>query len=189
MSGSARLTTLLNAAHNGDAAASDAAYRLVYAELRSCAQRQLRRARGEATLNPTALVNETYVRLAQNYDGSVKNRVHFFALCARAMRQIVVDHARRRHSAKRGGNIWHTSLEQALELTGDPADRAIELDAALRKLEERDPQLATLVEWHFFGGMSMEEIAAESGQTEHALRRDWELARAFLKCEMDSLPR
>ena len=175
------ITQLLNAAYSGDAAAGDAVYRLVYDDLRLCAQRQLRVQR-DATLSPTALVNETYLRLAGR--AAIENRLHFFALCARAMRQIMVDHARRRHSVKRGGALWHTDLDAAVGVAGEPADRALDLDAALNKLEARDAGSCRIVEWHFFAGLSLAEIATELGQTEHAVRRDWELARAFLQCEM-----
>jgi RNA polymerase sigma factor (TIGR02999 family) len=175
------ITQLLNAAYSGDAVAADAVYRLVYDDLRLCAQRQLRVQR-DATLSPTALVNETYLRLAGR--SAIQNRLHFFALCARAMRQVMVDHARRRQSAKRGGALWHTDLDAAAGVAGEPADRALDLDAALSKLEARDAGSCRIVEWHFFAGLSLGEIAAELGQTEHAVRRDWELARAFLQCEM-----
>ena len=181
------ITELLNTAHSGDAAASDAAYALLYRELHTTAERQLRGLRPGATLNSTALVHETYLRLNQHYAGEIHNRVHFFALAARAMRQIIVDHARRRNSAKRGGKIWHTGLDQALDLPGDDmVDRSLELDAALRALEARDPRLSRVVEWHFFGGLSHAEIATELHQDERAVRNDWDLARAFLKREMDS---
>ncbi|HEY0178046.1 MAG TPA: ECF-type sigma factor [Dokdonella sp.] len=179
------LTSLLNAARGGDGPAADAAYRIVYAELRACAQRQLRHGGAATLLSPTALVNEAYLKLARSDGDAIHNRVHFFALSARAMRQIMVDHARRRGSAKRGGGVRHTDLGAAHGVADGSAERALELDAALRRLETHDPRLCRIVEWHFFAGLGLAEIAHELGETEHAVRRDWELARAFLKCAMD----
>jgi RNA polymerase sigma factor (TIGR02999 family) len=181
------LTGLLNAAQAGDAAAAREAYAFVYAELKRRARRSLR-GNGSNTLTPTALVHEVYLRFSAADSAPLRDRTHFYALAARAMRQILVDHARRRSSAKRGGGAHVTDLERALTLHTGDVERTLELDAALRTLETRDPDLARLVEWHFFAGLSFDDIAQETGRHERTVRRDWELARAFLHRELAVAP-
>ena len=182
------LTGLLNAAQSGDADAARTAYELVYAELKRRARRSLRGVGGAATLTPTALVNEVYLRFNDRGNSPLRDRTHFYALAARAMRQILVDHARRRSSGKRGGGAHVTDLDNALTLHTGDSERTLELDGALRTLEQRDPDLARLVEWHFFAGLSFHEIAHEIGRHERTVRRDWELARAFLQRELTVAP-
>jgi RNA polymerase sigma factor (TIGR02999 family) len=175
------LTDLLNAARAGDAQAATAAYALVYDELKRSARRSLRGGRPGDTLTPTALVHEVYLRFSDSDGKPVRDRGHFFALAARAMRQILVDHARRRTSKKRGGDVHITDVDSALNLHGDDWTRALEIDTALNALKARDADLARLVEWHFFAGLDFAEIAREIGRHERTVRRDWELARAFLQ--------
>ena len=182
----ADITELLNAAHSGDETAQEAAYALVYDELKRCARRQRGAAPG-SSLSPTVLVNELYLRLSGGHVERLSSRSHFFALAARAMRQIVVDHARRRASAKRGGRDPHVTLDVSALDVADPGNdtaQALELDAALTSLAKRDPDLARVVEWHFFAGLSFTEIAAEIGRHERTVRHDWELARAYLQQTM-----
>lgn len=178
------LTRLLNAAQGGDVDAAQSAYDLVYAELKRRARNSLRSARPGDTLTPTALVHEVYVRFSEREAQPLRDRTHFYALAARAMRQILVDHARRRHASKRGGGAHITDIDEALSLHGGDVERTLELDRALRTLESRDPELARLVEWHFFAGLNFHEIARETGRHERTVRRDWELARAFLQREL-----
>jgi len=175
------LTELLNAAGAGDAQAATAAYALVYDELKRSARRSLRGGRPGDTLTATALVHEVYLRFSDRDGKPVRDRAHFFAIAARAMRQILVDHARRRTSRKRGGSAQFTDFDSALSLQGDDWARALEVDTALNALEARDADLARLVEWHFFAGLDFAEIAREIGRHERTVRRDWELARAFLQ--------
>jgi RNA polymerase sigma factor (TIGR02999 family) len=184
MLASEQLTDLLNAAGSGDSDAAAAAYRIVYAELKQWAAQSLRRAPG-ATLSATALVHEVYVRFSDHDAKPLRNRGHFFALAARAMRQIVIEHARRRTAIKRGGGLAATDLESAIQLHDDDITRALAIDAALRTLEARDTNLARLVELRFFAGLTFEEIAAATGRHERTVRRDWEFARAFLHSELD----
>jgi RNA polymerase sigma factor (TIGR02999 family) len=174
------LTELLNAAQAGDAEANAAAFTLIYAELKACARRQ-RRLGQALTLSPTALVNELFVSLQRSKFGHIISRAHFFSLAARAMRRIIVDHARRRASRKRGGEALRTSDDAAISVDGGNAEQALELDAALTALADKDPELAKVVEWHFFAGLSFVEIARELGVNERTVRRDWELARTYLK--------
>ena len=178
-----QLTDLLNAAQSGDASAADAAYGLVYEELKDRAGQSLRRMPG-ATLSPTALVHEVYLRFSDRHGKPLRDRGHFFALAARAMRQIVIEHARRRTAIKRGGGRVATDLDTAIHLHEEDFTRALEIDTALRTLEERDDDLARLVELHFFAGLTFEEIAAATGRHERTVRRDWEFARAFLRGEL-----
>ena len=182
MAAQADITELLNAARSGDSDAEETAYALVYDELKGCARRQKAFVPG-SSLSPTALVSELYLRLTGHRADRIRDRGHFFALAARAMRQIIVDHARRRASVKRGGGVDHTDVA-TLDLATATAEQALELDAALTTLATRDTDLARLVEWHFVAGLSFDEIAAELGRHERTVRRDWELARACLQQSM-----
>ena len=177
------LTQLLNAAHGGDGDAQNAAYALVYDELKRCARRQSALAPG-SSLSPTALVNELFLKLHGAQARPVQNRRHFFALAARAMRHIMLDHARHRMRAKRGGGVEHLEVDTR-DLGATTAEQALELDAALAGLASRDSDLALVVEWHFFAGLSFQDIADELGCHERTVRHDWEFARAFLRQAMD----
>lgn len=180
------LTDLLNAAQAGDDDAAARAYAAVYAELRDRARQTLRRAPG-ATLTPTALVHELYVRLDANARSPLHDRHHFFALASRAMRQIVIEHARRRNAQKRGGDRVEADLDAAFDLADADLGSLLEIDRAPRALERHDGDLAQLIEWHFFGGLSFSEIAAATQRHERTVRRDWEFARAFLRRELGSI--
>lgn len=184
MATGAGITELLNAANSGDAAAQDAAYALVYDELKRCARRQSALAKG-SSLSPTALVNELYLKLHAGHVDRIHNRRHFFALAARAMRQITIDHARHRIRAKRGGGAEHLEVDTR-DLGATTAEQTLELDAALTGLTKCDPDLAQLVEWHFFAGLTFQDIADELGRHERTVRHDWELARAYLRQAMDA---
>ena len=176
----AQITELLNAAQAGDASAGEAAYASIYDELKRCARRQRGVGPG-ASLSATALVSELYLRLSQSRLGAIRDRGHFFALAARAMRQIIIDHARRKQSAKRGGAAPHDDIDAAFDVSEETAQQALELDAALTGLAEHDADLARVVEWHFFAGLSFKEIGAELDRHERTVRHDWELARAVLQ--------
>lgn len=172
------VTELLNLAQRGDAAAGAAAYAALYAELKRMAAAELRRNSG-ATLNTTALVHEAYAKLAANA-GELASRSHFFSLAARAMRQILVDQARRRLAEKRGGRDPHTGLDGAGAAPDQRAEELLVIDDALARLAEHDARAAQVVEWHFFGGFTFAEIAAELGLSERTVRSDWTVARAVL---------
>jgi len=177
------LTDLLNAAQGGDDDAAARAYAAVYSDLRDRARQALRRAPG-ATLTPTALVHELYVRLDANSRGPLHDRQHFLALASRAMRQIIIEHARRRHARKRGGDQVEADLDAAFVLADADLGSLLEIDQALCALEQHDGALAQLVEWHFFAGLSFSEIADATRRHERTVRRDWEFARAFLRREL-----
>ena len=185
------ITALLRAVEAGDAAAVGELFERLYGELRQIARRQLRAAPPLETLDTTALVHETYLKLAESERLSVRDRAHFFALAARAMRQVLLDAARRRLRDKRGGGEAHVPIEVLVLEGREPAApmRAAELlalDAALERLAESDERLARLVEWRFFAGRSEEEIGAFLGVSERTVRRDWRKARAFLYRELET---
>lgn len=174
------VTRLIAAVRRGDPEAIDRLYPVVYDELREVAQRQLRRERPGHTLHPTALVHEAYMKMAGG-PADASDRAHFLALAARAMRQILVDHARRRGARKRGGD-WHatTLTDGSASIELDPTE-LIALDRAMEALDERQRQV---VECRFFGGMEESEIASALNVSERTVRRDWVKARAWLYREL-----
>jgi RNA polymerase sigma factor (TIGR02999 family) len=182
----ADVTGLLRAAREGDPAAAEDLFGLVYGDLKRIARRQLGAARGaSSTLTTTALVHEAYFRLARPDNLDLADRGHFFAVAARAMRQILVDHARRRVAEKRGGGVVALELDEGrVAAAEDRAEVMVALDVALDKLERLDAQLARLVEWRFFGGMTFEEAAAGLARSDRSLKRDWRRAKAFLYREL-----
>ena len=182
----ADITELLNAAQSGDPGAQETAYALVYDELKRCARRQKAFVPG-SSLSPTALVSELYLKLQAGRVARIHSRSHFFALAARAMRQITIDHARHHVRAKRGRGVEHVEIDTR-DLGAASADAALELDAALTNLSQRDPDLAQIVEWHFFAGLTFQDIADELGRHERTVRHDWELARAYLRKSIGRSP-
>src|ERR1700722_3550353 len=182
MAEAADITDLLNAAVTGDAVAHDAVYALIYDELKRCARRQGALTPG-SSLTPTALVNELYLKLRLGHKSRIRNRGQFFGIAARAMRQIMIDHARQRGRAKRGGDQEHVEINTQ-DLVATTAEQTLELDSALSALSELDPTLAQVIEWHFFAGLTFQDIADEQGRHERTVRHDWELARAYLRKAM-----
>lgn len=177
------VTRLLRQARDGDAAAGDAAYGLIYDQLRRAAHRQLRGNPGQ-TLCTTALVSEAWLKLA-GAQLDVQGRDHYLALATRAMRQIVVDKARRAVADKRGGQDGlRITLDTALQAP-DVGEDVLALDAALQRLAHVDPRLAKVVEWRYFGGLTDAQMAGLLGVTERTINRDWRKARAFLYGEID----
>lgn len=178
------VTELLAAARAGDSSAAERLFAAVYADLKRIARRQLGGA-GE-TLSPTALVHEAYLRLARPGALGQHDRTHFFAVAARAMRQILVDHARRKAADKRGGGIAAGELDEGRIAAGGEtaAEDLLALDAALARLAAADERLARVVELRFFGGLELAEIADVVGVSERTLKRDWRRARAFLYREI-----
>lgn len=184
--GVAEITELLRAIEGGDASASDRLFERVYAELRKIARRQLRSVPQAETLSTTALVHEAYLKLSGNARWSTRDRFHFFALTAQAMRQVLIDHARKRTRKKRGGRQVALTLEEVELPIAERAEELVALDGALAKLERADPELARLVEWRFFGGLSVEEIAELLAVSDRTVKRHWRLARAFLFQELQA---
>lgn len=177
------VTALLAAASSGDSSAHDRLFTLLYDELRQCARYQ-RRSNAALTLSTTALVNETYVKLAAAAQLNTVSRQHFLALAARAMRQVLVDHARRLQADKRGGGAVLVTLDEALPQEPSDAVEVLALDQALTTLEQIDERAARVVQLHFFGGLAFPEVAALEGLTVRTVMRDWQAARALLAAEM-----
>ncbi len=178
------VTGLLSRVRAGDQSAESELYGLVYDDLERAARSLLRRERQAHTLQPGDLVNEAYLRLAGSGVSDATNRPHLLAIAARAMRFVLVDHARRRGAAKRksvGPPVRITNAEVAVEL--DFAE-LIALDDALERLGQRNPRLPRVVELRFFAGLGEEEIAAILGVTSRTVQRDWAAARAWLYKEM-----
>ena len=153
---------------------------MVYEELRRIAHRQLLSERADHTLNTTGLVHEAYLRLAAPRGIEWADRAHFFAVAARAMRRVLIDHARRFRASKRGGTRLRIPLDDANLAVEERADELLALDEALEQLASLDPRQSQVVECRFFGGMTEEETAAALGVTERTVRRDWVKAKGWL---------
>ena len=164
------------------------AYALAYAELRRIAHRQLRGERAGHTLNTTALVHEAYLRLA-NHTPEWIDRTHFFALAAQAMRHILIDHARRHRSMRRGGGLVRVPLEDAMLTLDDRAELLLAVDEALTRLAAVDERRCRVVECRFFAGLTEEETAAALGVAVRTVKRDWAKAKAWLFEEIDGAAR
>lgn len=171
------VTRLLRAARQGDAGAIDRIVPLVYEDLRRVARRQLGRSAGPQTVRPTELVHEAYAKLAMGGVEAATDRAHFLAIAARAMRQVLIDEARHRGAAKRGGGWKRATLSGVHWVANVDIDELLTLNDALDELEPRQRQV---VECRFFGGMEEREIAEALGVTERTVRRDWVKARAWL---------
>jgi RNA polymerase sigma factor (TIGR02999 family) len=171
-------------ARTGEAAALDQAFPRIYEELRRLAHRQLLNEAAGHTLNTTALVHEAYIRLNGQTRVQWNGRAHFMAVAATAMRRILVDHARRRQSVKRGGPLRRVPIESIELAAEDRADLLVALDDALRRLDELDARQARVVECRFFGGMTEEETAQALDIGLRTAKRDWAKARSWLYREI-----
>jgi len=176
------VTGLLKRWSGGDRRALDELMPIVHQELRRLAQSYFRNERSDHTLQATALVNEAFLRLVQG--SAIENRSHFFAVSARAMRQILIDHARQKRAVKRGGGEAVVAFDEANGTPGpDPVD-VLELDILLQRLAEIDPRQAEVVEIRYFAGLSLEETAEVLGTSPATVKRDWNLAKAWLRREL-----
>ncbi len=177
---------LLSELDQGVEGAHDRLYPLVYEELRRMAQSQLQHERSGHTLQATALANEAYLRLAGQNRMSARTRAHFLAIAAQAMRRILVDYARRRNSAKRGGEYQRVEFDDIVHLPGgSPHANLIDLETALKKLEQGHAEKVRVVEMHFFVGLTHEEIAEVLEVSTRTVERHWAFARAWLFRELD----
>ncbi len=177
------VTRLLQNLNAGNREAVDALVPLVYAELRKLAAHYLKSEREEHTLQPTALVNEAYLRLVQQ-ETVWQNRTHFFATAANLMRRILVDYARTSKAEKRGGEAEKIALEDAFVFVKERPSQMLALDEALEELAKIDPRRSRVVELKFFGGLTSEEIAEVLSVHVNTVLRDWNLARAWLKTQI-----
>jgi len=187
----ATVTQLLEAACDGDRAAIDQLFPLVYDELRTRAHWQRQHWQGNNTLNTTALVHEAYIKLVDQGRAQWTSRVHFFSIAAKAMRHILVDYARRQQAQKRGGGQQKLSLEQMQEagkeplvLTEERAEALLALEEALSRLEKMSEREGRIVECRFFGGMTIKETAEALGISPTTVGREWTTAQAWLYQEM-----
>lgn len=174
------VTQLLVRWNEGDSSARDALIPLVYEELRRVAKKNLAGQSSDHTLQPTALVHEAYLRLVSRKAANWQGRTHFFALAAQMMRQILVDHARKRAAAKRGGNAVSVLVDEASAVTREPSVDVLVLDNALTRLAELDPRQSQIVELRFFGGLSLEETARSIDISPATAKREWSTARLWL---------
>jgi RNA polymerase sigma factor (TIGR02999 family) len=178
------VTRLCRDAARQDRAAMDALVDHVYATLRRMANRQMGAERADHTLSPTALVHEAYLRLVDQESMDWRDRAHFYAIAARVMRRVLIDHARRKLAGTRGGDQVRVTLDEELAGATASPESLIELDAALDRLEQLSPRQRQVVEMRFFGGMTHEEVAEVLAVSVPTVRRDWRLAQAWLGREM-----
>jgi len=179
--GGENVTDMLLELTGGNTQVLEALLPIVYSELRRLANNYLRRERSDHTLQPTALVHEAYLKLVDQRNVKWQNRAHFFGVAANIMRRILVDHARKHNSEKRGGEFSKEQLEEALVVVSD--EKSVELlalDEALENLAEMDAQKARIVELRYFGGLSVEETAEVMGISEITVKRHWKMAKAWL---------
>jgi len=181
VSSSLQITQLLKKWSEGNQEILDKLMPLVYEELRRQASRYLRRERSNHTLQTTALIHEAYLKLVDQKEVEWQSRAHFFAIAAQAMRRILVDYARERHREKRGGNAENLPIEEALMIgSQEKSVDLVALDEALTRLAEFDERQARVVELRYFSGLSIEETADVLGVSNVTVRRDWNMAKAWL---------
>jgi RNA polymerase sigma factor (TIGR02999 family) len=180
------ITRLLERWGDGEESALEELVPLLYKELRRMAANYLRRERHELTLQPTALINEVFLRLIDQHEIKWQSRAHFFGIAARLMRRILVDRVRVRLAAKRGGAHYSLSLSKADRIAGRQNVDLLALNLALQKLDRLDPMQVRIVELRFFGGLTIQESAEVLSVSHATLERQWKMARAWLRCELSA---
>jgi RNA polymerase sigma factor (TIGR02999 family) len=175
------VTRLIQNLKAGKKEAGEALYALVYDELHALAGFYMRQERSDHTLQTTALVHEAYMRLEGASEAAWEDRAHFLRVATRSMRRVLIDYARRRGSDKRSGGWHRIALEEAVAFMEDPSTDVLDLDRALSRLSALDPQMGQVAELHIFGGLTLEETARLLEVTPWTAKRDWRLARAWLK--------
>ena len=178
------VTELLVDWSKGDQEALNKLIPLVYGELHKLASRYLRRERPDHTLQTTALVHEAYLKLVDQKDANWQNRVQFFAVASQLMRRILVDYARRHRASKRGGSYYKITLDEALVSSGDKDAELLALDEALDRLAAIDPRQSRVAELRIFGGLTLEETARALDISPRTVRREWSMAKAWLRKEI-----
>lgn len=174
-----QVTVLLKAMRSGDQSAADKLLPLVYNELHRLAASYMHRERKDHTLQPTALINEAYLRLARE-DVEWQNHEHFIGVAANIMRRVLVDHARAHNAAMRGGGLVRVEIDDNIATAQERSSQVLLLDDALDKLEKLNPRQAKVVELRYFGGLSVEQIASVLKIAPRSVKRDWALARIWL---------
>ena len=181
------ITEILARLRDGDSQAEAVLIPLIYDELRRLARAQMRNERRNHTLQPTVLVNEAYLRLVHRPPGAAwNNRIQFYATAARVMRHVLVDHARAKRAQKRGDLRQQVTLEERLKASEAPSLDLLALNEALDHLASLDPRQSRVVELHFFGGLTFEEIAELLGVAVRTVKRDWTMARSWLYTQLSS---
>lgn len=173
------VTGLLHAMRAGDESAADKLMPLVYRELHRLARTYMRRERAEHTLQPTALVNEAYVRLAKD-EVNWQNREHFIGVAAHVMRHVLVDYARQKNAEARGGGLKRVEMNDDVAVAAERLEEALMINEALDRLEKEKPRQARIVELRYYGGLSVQQIASMMGIGQRSVKRDWALARVWL---------
>ena len=184
MSEAVQVTVLLGRLTAGDPTAAREVVPLIYEELRRLAKHYMAQERPGHTLQTTALVHEAYLRLVDQRQASWRNRAHFFGAAAQVMRRILVDHARARLTQKRGKDAPHLTLDESLTFCDEQSEELIRLDEALAQLARMDPRQSHIIELRFFAGLSIEETAEVVGISPKTVKRDWMVARAWLRREI-----
>ena len=180
MSDAHSVTQLLEQWNHGDREALDKLMPLIYEELRKMAKRYMSQQNPGHTLQTTALIHEAYLRMVKQKEKHFENRAHFFGVAAQAMRHILVDYARTRHTAKRGGGVRPVSLEEAALVTPERAAELVAFDEALKELEKLSKRQSRVVELRYFGGLSVEETATVLEVSPETVMRDWTMAKTWL---------
>lgn len=181
------ITLMLNQIGDGSTNAVNMLYPLVYEHLHDIAHHQLRKERRNHTFETSALVNEAYLKLVDQEQARYNSKAHFLAIASMAMRRILVSYARKRNAEKRGGKEQPITFIDGMVPKETVSEELIDLDHVLNKLEEMNERQAKIVQYRFFGGLSYKEIGQVLGDTEHSVRYDWRVARAWLKREMSKL--
>ena len=184
MTADASITQLLQAAATGSREARDALFDSVYQELRHIAKAQRRRWSGNDTLSTTALINEAYLRLAKNDLASYENRTHFFATASRAMRQVLINYAKRVSAVKRGGDALRVTVDEFMAADQATVDELLRINELLEGIEAENPRHCRVVECRVFGGLTVEETAAALAVSTATVKRDWSVLSAWLSREM-----
>jgi RNA polymerase sigma factor (TIGR02999 family) len=182
------ITALLGRWAEGDDAAFARLVALAYDDLRAIAHRRLVASRQGDTLSTTALVHEVFLRLAGREGGEWESRAHFYSFASRAMRHILVDHARRQHAERRGGKLVHIPLEETATAGGNHFIDVLGVDEAVTRLAERHPRMAQVVELRFFGGLTVPEVAEVLATSVRTVEREWTRARAYLLESLEAGP-
>lgn len=183
MTNDADITQILRAMRSGDASAAEQLLPLIYAELHRLAASYMRRERKDHTLQPTALINEAYLRLARE-DLEWQNREHFIGVAANVMRRVLVDHARAHNAGMRGGGQRRVELEEGIAVSEERSSELLSLDEALSRLAAVNLRQARIVELRYFGGLTVDEVAALLSIAPRSVKRDWALARIWLHKEL-----
>jgi RNA polymerase sigma-70 factor, ECF subfamily len=184
---SPEITQLLAKASEGDKSSENQLLSLVYEELRRLAASYMRRERADHTLQPSALVNEAYLKMIGSDSLSWESRGQFYAAAARTMRNILIDYARGHTASKRGGIQQRVELHEGIAFVEGQAEEILAIDEALEKLKSLDPRQSEIVELRYFAGLSVEETAAALGISERTVKRDWSVARAWLQAELSGI--